>query len=372
MIEIPKIAIKRLAIELPAEAVHPDADLLSAFAEQSLPAAEREQILGHLALCGSCREVVALAIPEAVAATPTFATPALEESDDVEEAIGSAAGNASRGLHPKKFSLSRFVVPNLRWAALAAGVVLAAALAMVRSGNLNLAKLEPNQSGARTVTTPSTPEKTSANESPAAQPAAEHDSASRRSASKVAQSSNGTAAPPPASVVTRPSIDKSALAKKESRDKPKVEETLPSNSLIAQAEPGSTDNAKPIVRAKPVPQTEQSAGMAGVEIWTVNNGVLQRSNDGGQTWKDALPANHQILCYANQDRQVWAGGKQGALFYSSDNGSNWTPVQPSFQGKPLASDVLNIELRGASQIVLSTSNNTTWTSGDQGSSWQRK
>src|SRR5262249_52932987 len=34
---------------------------LTAFAEQLLPAAEREQILAHMATCGRCREVVFLA-----------------------------------------------------------------------------------------------------------------------------------------------------------------------------------------------------------------------------------------------------------------------------------------------------------------------
>lgn len=41
--------------------MHPDADSLSAFAEQLLPAREREQILAHMATCGRCREVVFLA-----------------------------------------------------------------------------------------------------------------------------------------------------------------------------------------------------------------------------------------------------------------------------------------------------------------------
>ena len=41
--------------------VHPDADSLNAFVEQVSPAAERQEILAHLALCGSCREVVFLA-----------------------------------------------------------------------------------------------------------------------------------------------------------------------------------------------------------------------------------------------------------------------------------------------------------------------
>jgi hypothetical protein len=40
---------------------HPDAESLSAFAEQALSGRERGQVLAHLAVCGRCRQVVALA-----------------------------------------------------------------------------------------------------------------------------------------------------------------------------------------------------------------------------------------------------------------------------------------------------------------------
>src|SRR5215510_3147229 len=44
--------------------MHPDADTLTALTEQLLPAAERQQVLAHLAACGQCREVVALSQPQ--------------------------------------------------------------------------------------------------------------------------------------------------------------------------------------------------------------------------------------------------------------------------------------------------------------------
>lgn len=40
---------------------HPDAEILSAFAEQALSAKERSEVLEHLAVCGRCREIFALA-----------------------------------------------------------------------------------------------------------------------------------------------------------------------------------------------------------------------------------------------------------------------------------------------------------------------
>ena len=41
--------------------IHPDAEMLSAFGEQALSAKERGQMLEHLAVCGRCRQIVALA-----------------------------------------------------------------------------------------------------------------------------------------------------------------------------------------------------------------------------------------------------------------------------------------------------------------------
>ncbi len=43
---------------------HPDADTLTAYMEQLLPAAERKLVLQHIAVCGDCRELVFLATPE--------------------------------------------------------------------------------------------------------------------------------------------------------------------------------------------------------------------------------------------------------------------------------------------------------------------
>jgi hypothetical protein len=50
---------------------HPDAESLTAFAEQSLSGAEREQILAHMSVCGRCREVVFLAHQAAESEQPS-------------------------------------------------------------------------------------------------------------------------------------------------------------------------------------------------------------------------------------------------------------------------------------------------------------
>ncbi len=86
-----------------AAANHPDADALTAFSERALPELERATVLEHLARCGDCREIVALALPE---------------TESVELAVQPSSGGLLRW-------------PVLRWAFVAAGVVVIAAVGIV-------------------------------------------------------------------------------------------------------------------------------------------------------------------------------------------------------------------------------------------------
>jgi hypothetical protein len=66
MQDVSKIVIERLRAAVQV-ANHPEADVLTAFSEHSLPEGERAVVLEHLALCGDCREILALAQPAAEA-----------------------------------------------------------------------------------------------------------------------------------------------------------------------------------------------------------------------------------------------------------------------------------------------------------------
>lgn len=105
MQNVPKIVRERLRAATPA-VNHPDADALTAFAEHSLPGLERDVVLEHLARCGDCRDIVALALPAM-------------ESEPVGRAI--------------KPSPSGWLTwPALRWAFVAAGVVVIASVGILR------------------------------------------------------------------------------------------------------------------------------------------------------------------------------------------------------------------------------------------------
>jgi hypothetical protein len=110
--DVPKIVLKRLQQTARAED-HPDANLLTAFAEESLAESERARVVEHLAQCGDCREVVALAVP------------ALETA-----AVLAAAPAAAAASRPSRKSWLNW--PGLRWGVAAAGIVAIISIGIVQ------------------------------------------------------------------------------------------------------------------------------------------------------------------------------------------------------------------------------------------------
>jgi hypothetical protein len=112
MENVPKIVTQRLGAQ--AIAVdHPEAELLTAFAERSLSEKERSRVLEHLARCRDCREVVALALPA---------------DQPVIEVV--RPGRASW-----------LTWPRLRWALVAAGVMVVGSFGLLHYRNTSNASM---------------------------------------------------------------------------------------------------------------------------------------------------------------------------------------------------------------------------------------
>ena len=119
MPEVPKIVQARLRAGALSTG-HPDPDLLTAFAEQTLSAAEREGVLQHLAVCGDCREVIAIALP---ASESVFVPQGAPEEEEAAATV--------RQPRPR---MNWFGWLGLRGAALAAGVLVVASVLILRPG----------------------------------------------------------------------------------------------------------------------------------------------------------------------------------------------------------------------------------------------
>jgi len=444
------------------EQAHPDADLLAAFAEQALSATERDGVLQHLALCGDCREVVALALP----AADLVAAPIASETDGLQ-----TTASRSRGSHKLSFAW-----PTLRWAALAAGVVAVAAVLVLHPGKLNQAMLPsahqqitpsaPGASGPQiassSVPSASVPLSTIASsptdqsavmaEAYEAQPKSElrlskklkagpavkppqaesdmlladnkkdsglagklsaapsdrarvlaYDPRSSRAATETVEVSGAAAA-----VTTEPSAENALMARNETprNDAPAIEKAKPALQEMETME--TNEQVKTEAAAVPGPARAQARNvMSAAKLaspasptrahnvtWAITGGVLQRSLDSGQSWQDALHADHPLLCYASHDEDVWTGGQAGTLFHSANSGITWVQVQPSIKARQLISDITHIDVRnaevqdgdlrnnmrdelrgytrGPAEILLSTSNNEIWSSADSGKTWAKK
>jgi hypothetical protein len=111
MEKVPQFVLKRLKEAPPVTGSHPDADVLTAFAEQSLAGDERANVMEHLARCGDCRDVLALALP----ATEIVTLPA-------------SASTARIGW---------LSWPALRWGALAAGILAVTTVGVVEYSHRN-------------------------------------------------------------------------------------------------------------------------------------------------------------------------------------------------------------------------------------------
>jgi hypothetical protein len=342
MQDVPKIVRARLQRPEPLTAEsHPDADLLTAFAEQALAGRERDHVIEHLARCGDCREVVALALPA------TEAVPA------------SKAGSPER--------TSWFSLPVLRWGVVAAGV-----LAVTSVGVLQYRQRQEKMLVSTRVTPrgqlaqSSQPSQTSVSQLPRAEMGKQNETRKKTLASAqaalpadksaptastafpqsqqfhgaVSSSVGGTAAgavggpihrdltpsrgvafaPAPQSTVPavtakqNPGAEPAHLGATTTVDvsgAPQVTtETTAQNEMqdqLIQSEAGeaaqpSAGKREAVVRAKPTSPQASAAGMApapslragptlmndlAMPRWTISsNGALQRSLDGGKTWQD--------------------------------------------------------------------------------------
>jgi hypothetical protein len=428
MTEVPKIVYDRLRAAqkkrgLPDAALpdseHPDTDLLTAFAERTLSADERDATLQHLALCNDCRDVIALALPATEIANAPIAA---ETEAGLETPVPAKTDRSWLPLA----NWPKLAWPNLRWAALAAGVVVVASLLLMHPGKLNQAMLPSANrqvtpvgpvSGAQIASsaTPSSPITTSPMEQAAIsaktselQPKKQlvRKSSSRaveageRLKSSQIPSVEVAAAAASTLITPEPSAEQTLMAQNEAppvvKTKPPLQDTAGQGASAQSSQADEQQKSKMALTpklaeggamyvAKLAPAATQALAQHNV-AWTITGGVLQRSLDGGQSWQEALHPHHPLLCYAPYGRDIWAGGQAGTLFHSADGGLTWAQVQPSTKGQQLTSDITHIELQGIplhgnnqlgntprpAQIVLSTSNNDVWSSRDGGTTWERK
>ncbi len=400
MQSLPKLVIKRL--QSPAADSHPDADLLTAFAERCLAGAERGRVVEHLARCGDCREVVSLALPAQVESQPV--------------AHGSE---------------SWFRWPLLRgsawhWTAVAAGVVLIASIGVMefrRQQGSEVASNAPQAQPAIAAPVPSiersspdSASQTRMHKNELATPRVQTGLTGNKRV-RSAATRNPTPAPAPQtqiqvaqSQVPQSQVQDQLIQNKVAEQSPayanrvdKAKPALPQGSP-AMAPAPSLHTDPTLLKGPPAPRWTISAG-----------GVLQRSFDGGKTWLDVevaekssavtmadaqadstaeaqpaaqaekkkqadfkakqsavAPTIFRALSVSSDAAEVWAGGSGGTLYHSIDAGNSWVGVLPSGAGLVLTGDILSIQFSDPRNGTVTTSTAEVWTTPDDGQTWQKQ
>jgi photosystem II stability/assembly factor-like uncharacterized protein len=403
----------------PSVSQHPDAEVLTAFSEQSLRQHERALVMEHLSACRDCREILALALP------------AVEGSQqDLALVV------------PRRSWLS---VPVLRW-----GVVTAGVAVLASAGFLHYRQGRPEGASPALVarSVGAKPEMTESSRPPSRAPKTasgsgfDADTKPSRQAKKMAMaeppqdlpSSLGKVKSVPAMAKRAPAAVSGAqavasvpsgeafVAKKQNsfatqnqrRDALQNRATEQNTSdeddserlVVGKAkapvapETGSAGKVTPNPAA---PSAAESAIAAALPLpptqWTTSSaGHLQRSFDGGKSWQDvdvrATPGLDANLAVTGKDKNelkgtapsyssarfravfaagndVWAGGSGGVLFHSSDGGDTWARVIPSVGGVVLTADITAVEFADSQYGKITTAAGEIWATADCGQSWQK-
>jgi Photosynthesis system II assembly factor YCF48/Putative zinc-finger len=424
MTELPNIVRERM--KAAAAGLHPDSDLLTAFAERALSERERIPVLDHLVRCAECRDVIALATP------PT------------QSAIGKDTVRIS------KAPLVGW--PILRWGALAACVVIVGTAVLLQ------------HSFKASVPVPVSVDRAAlSQEEPLGQVATFNDSDQQAETQKAetlkgetksdqlstakGRATRGEAILPkrPINLPSTPGSSGATTVKqyggiaKQRLDlrpgafapappattRPADARSLPleernSADLVSSSAPGAA-NETVQVEAMTAPVTEQTekdeavgkakspapaqlvGGVAGasayaqnkaavsaeergnlreevfrfradVSRWTISSdGQLQRSLDSGKTWQPvnvAEKATFRALSANGPD--LWVGGARGLLYHSSDAGGHWTRVSPTVNGTTLTSDIAAIEFTDPRRGKITTAAGEAWITSDAGQIWQKQ
>ena len=429
MTDIPKIVQERLQAAAKTE-VHLDPDLLTEFAENSLPGRERAQALQHLAQCAACRDVVSLALPQVElthstrpARSPWPSWPVLrwgalatcvvvvgaavtlrherrqETALVVEEKApappappppnltveGQVSGQPTQKLAAKIAPLSPFQTDRALGAA--------AKLAKRREG------ADANSAAAASTMKAMKQLRNDRLANPDAVKSADSERVGRMAALAPAsppppKAANGEAQPEQ----RNDNLDYAARASNETVT---VGTQSVEGAESEQAAPGKTkdESRKKAQNSRAgvlggVSLGDRKAGAAGTptetasgeydKLWHADNktaphwtlspdGALQRSFDSGRTWQ-TIPVASAVTfrALAANDSDIWVGGAAGALYHSSDAGRHWTQIKLVGDGKPLTADIITVEFTDSRHGKLTTDDHETWTTSDGGESWRRQ
>ena len=377
--------------------MHPDAESLTAFAEQVLPAAEREEILAHMSTCGRCREVVFLAQqaaeedqPEPLAAAvdaptkprtswlnwrwawiPATACVGLiglavmqhyrRTASETQTATNVAPTDALRAAGSPKAEVQKPLTqnePKPPGLAKSSGVVEEREVAPQTSRRDETNQLEEKKLADQkdlalgaapppVLQAPGVAEGSihgmmaaRAKNAPVGGPSAQNEfqqqnMANQQSILRQSQSAQLDAANKTANAATTPGAE--------------------SETITVQAQTKAQTQTQSMAPSAPR-QTPTPASVSVLPA-TEQNDAISLAGAAGKRKKEkaSLPNGHELLSMASAADRTIALDTQGALFLSEDSGKHWKPVRTQWTGRAVLLRSLNAADKGSTLSALKAS-----------------
>jgi hypothetical protein len=329
---------------------HPDADLLTAFAENALPEREQKQLIAHLAVCADCREI--LSVAASAAPVPV--------RDDL-------AHVPPRSIHPQ---LRKW----LRWAATAAGVVVVSAAVLLHQRKQESKPNSENNASVAATAPAQAPE----------QP----DKQLRTAIAQAPKPVHNRPAPGPTPKAVEPASQTSdAVITSEIRKHSEMLETnqqtaTPVTAAIAGATPAaqgappsispaaSVSHAPAFAMSKAIGLPDARTANAVGPHWRINSGGQVERSIGDSAWQPVLlneKSKMRVVAVFSND--VWVGGEDLRLYHSSDNGTTWSLI--SLPGKTGGEQAIaHIVFQSPQAGTVEAGDGTSWTTIDGGKTWK--
>ena len=410
--KLPKPVQDALARQAGGEA-HPSADLLSAFAEHSLAAGEKQAVVSHLALCADCREVVFLA------------SNAAEERAVREEEALVAAGRRRLEVRPVYAPATPvFAEPKVassaperrsRWPLrIVWAVPLAAALLIVFGITTQKRGIGWHPAGQPEATlalksvpaAPASGPSQQGNPSESARQAAPapaiHEQVARAAKAGAVPRAGGAPAGSTAAAGKKEEFPSTGTVASSAQAADSLAVTIGGQKLetgapaVATKSSFAENQTETVLYARPRPAMEKPTMPArglSARQWRITedghlehlvsapaSGATMAVQQGAQAglaqnaqsapqWTRALadqPVTFRVVSVVGNN--VWAGGNGGALFHSSDSGQHWSRVALSGE----TSAVTSIRFDDAQHGTIICESGAQWGTSDGGTSWGRQ
>jgi hypothetical protein len=307
----------RLALRQQPLDGHPEAELLSAFAEGALSVPTRAMVMAHLERCAECREVLVLSRPES--------GPALAPLEQRRPAVGGF------------------------WQWSAAAAIAGLLLAFV---------LTPRSPSPAQPKMASQPPALMALEGTMA-PAPQSKMLARAKSKTTAATGAGVASP----VAEVPRLEAPPL----------VVPRLGFQGLGFQSVDtvGLSESSSQAAVKRLVDTSVARPGRS--SVWRIEeNGTLAKSPDG-KTWTPVhVDPTIRLYALSVDGAEVWTGGARGGLFHSTDEGGHWRQIDVhGASGAHLTNSITKIDFTPQRPVALTTDTGAVWVSFD-GRLWHRQ